>query len=310
MGTGTSGRLWSTVDDCSLDSNASLTLWTTLTLFLSQGVSYALRDVPDNIPRRLNIPNTWDDGRTWKSARDMGEVDGWLIAASIVPGIIIAVLYYFDHNISSKLAQQKEYHLKKPPAYHYDFLLLALMTVMCGLLGLPPANGAIPQSPMHTKSLASLKKQLRKRASKIENKKMKISKSTPDLTHLHHTLQQAEIQENAEMTTPMHKASSAQELTAIEKFSNSIPPTPPPASSNADIYSEMNVPAVEVCPWGRCTTVDVAFLDLGQGAATVEFNSVCFSWSLPRTDSNAAGNPQVCSVGILCLHGDCEFAWK
>ena len=114
-----------------------------------------MKGAPSNIPRRLNIPNTWDEDKTWKSARDLGEVDGWLIAASIVPGAIIAVLYYFDHNISSKLAQQKEYHLKKPPAYHYDFLLLAVMTVLCGLLGLPPANGAIPQSPMHTKSLAS-----------------------------------------------------------------------------------------------------------------------------------------------------------
>ncbi|GER55148.1 HCO3- transporter family [Striga asiatica] len=33
-------------------------------------------------------------------------------------------------------------------------------TLMCGLLGIPPSNGVIPQSPMHTKSLATLKHQL------------------------------------------------------------------------------------------------------------------------------------------------------
>lgn len=32
---------------------------------------------------------------------------------------------------------------------------------MCGLIGIPPANGVIPQSPMHTKSLATLKHQVR-----------------------------------------------------------------------------------------------------------------------------------------------------
>jgi len=29
--------------------------------------------------------------------------------------------------------------------------------LICGLLGLPPSNGVLPQSPMHTKSLSVLK---------------------------------------------------------------------------------------------------------------------------------------------------------
>ncbi|GAB2223417.1 hypothetical protein Drorol1_Dr00017558, partial [Drosera rotundifolia] len=51
-------------------------------------------------------------------------------------------------------------NLKKPSSYHYDLLLLGFLTILCGLLGLPPSNGVIPQSPMHTKSLATLKHQL------------------------------------------------------------------------------------------------------------------------------------------------------
>ena len=35
-----------------------------------------------------------------------------------------------------------------------------MQTLMCGLLGIPPSNGVIPQSPMHTKSLATLKYQV------------------------------------------------------------------------------------------------------------------------------------------------------
>ena len=33
-------------------------------------------------------------------------------------------------------------------------------TLLCGLLGLPPSNGVLPQAPMHTKSLATLKRQV------------------------------------------------------------------------------------------------------------------------------------------------------
>ncbi|KAF3778091.1 putative boron transporter 3 [Nymphaea thermarum] len=35
-----------------------------------------------------------------------------------------------------------------------------IKTLLCGLIGVPPSNGVIPQSPMHTKSLATLKHQL------------------------------------------------------------------------------------------------------------------------------------------------------
>jgi hypothetical protein len=63
------------------------------------------------------------------------------------------VLFFFDHNVSSQLAQTEDFNLKKPPAYHYDFFLVGVITLIMGLCGMPPPNGAIPQSPMHTRSL-------------------------------------------------------------------------------------------------------------------------------------------------------------
>ncbi|KAK4759223.1 hypothetical protein SAY87_022354 [Trapa incisa] len=82
------------------------------------------------------------------------------ILGAFILATMIAVLYYFDHSVASQLAQQKEFNLRKPPSFHYDLLLLGFLTILCGLLGLPPSNGVIPQSPMHTKSLATLKHQL------------------------------------------------------------------------------------------------------------------------------------------------------
>ncbi|CAN1196406.1 Boron transporter 1 [Linum perenne] len=118
--------------------------------------------VPKGIPRRLFSPNPWSPGAydNWTVIREMMDVPVVYIVGAFVPATMIAVLYYFDHSVASQLAQQKEFNLRKPSSYHYDLLLLGFLTLLCGLLGIPPSNGVIPQSPMHTKSLATLKQQL------------------------------------------------------------------------------------------------------------------------------------------------------
>ncbi|KAF6174061.1 hypothetical protein GIB67_020243 [Kingdonia uniflora] len=69
-------------------------------------------------------------------------------------------LYFFDHSVASQLAQQEEFNLKKPSASHNGILLLGFMVLLCGLIGIPPSNGVLPQSPMHTKSFVVLKRQV------------------------------------------------------------------------------------------------------------------------------------------------------
>ncbi|CAL5321248.1 unnamed protein product [Camellia sinensis] len=91
---------------------------------------------------------------------DMAKVPLAYIFAAFIPAVMIARLYFFDHSVASQMAQQKEFNLKNSSAYHYDIILLGFMTLLCGLIGLPPSNGVIPQSLMHTKSLAALKRKL------------------------------------------------------------------------------------------------------------------------------------------------------
>ncbi|KAL8139413.1 hypothetical protein V2J09_005434 [Rumex salicifolius] len=121
--------------------------------------------VPSGVPRRLFSPLPWQSPSLehWTVIKDMGKVPPGYIFAAIIPAIMIAGLYFFDHSVASQLAQQKEFNLKNPSAYHYDILLLGFMTLLCGLIGLPPSNGVLPQSPMHTKSLATLKRQIIRR---------------------------------------------------------------------------------------------------------------------------------------------------
>jgi boron transporter len=62
--------------------------------------------------------------------QDLFSVPPAYIFGAILPAFMVAGLYFFDHSVDSQLAQQKEYNLKKPSAYHYDILVLGF--VVCG----------------------------------------------------------------------------------------------------------------------------------------------------------------------------------
>lgn len=67
--------------------------------------------------------------------------------------ILLTFLFYFDHNVSSLMCQLKQFPLKKPASFHWDFMLLGLTTGVAGIIGIPAPNGLIPQAPLHTSSL-------------------------------------------------------------------------------------------------------------------------------------------------------------
>ena len=46
------------------------------------------------------------------------------------------VLFVFDHNVSSIMAQSKEFKLQKGSAYHLDFFVLGICIVVTGVLGI------------------------------------------------------------------------------------------------------------------------------------------------------------------------------
>ena len=75
------------------------------------------------------------------------------IFISIIPGAIITMLFYFDHEISSIICTLDRYGTKKPGGFAWDIVLLGTTTAICGILGIPPANGLLPQAPLHSESL-------------------------------------------------------------------------------------------------------------------------------------------------------------
>jgi hypothetical protein len=68
-------------------------------------------------------------------------------------GFLMMLLFYYDHNVSSLTAQARQFPLKKPAGFHWDFFLLGCTCFVGGILGLPLPNGLVPQAPVHTDSL-------------------------------------------------------------------------------------------------------------------------------------------------------------
>lgn len=112
--------------------------------------------VPRRVPR-FSLTALADSAAS--AAPAMADVrDGWLVAAALVPGSVVAALFFFDHNVSSRMSHDACGHpLAKPTAFDLDLLVCAIMTLALGLCGLPPTNGVIPQTPIMARSLLLLR---------------------------------------------------------------------------------------------------------------------------------------------------------
>ena len=75
----------------------------------------------------------------------------WVFVALPI-GILLTLLFYYDHNVSSLTAQAKHFPLTKPAGFHWDFFLLGCTCIVSGIIGLPLPNGLVPQAPVHTDS--------------------------------------------------------------------------------------------------------------------------------------------------------------
>ncbi|KAG6887776.1 hypothetical protein C0992_010785 [Termitomyces sp. T32_za158] len=100
-------------------------------------------------------------GREWLVR--FWQLEGKWVGIALPFGFVLWILFFFDHNVSSLMAQSSDFPLRKPPGFHWDFFLLGITTFLAGILGLPAPNGLIPQAPIHTTSLLVMGHPLEKR---------------------------------------------------------------------------------------------------------------------------------------------------
>lgn len=99
------------------------------------------------VPRQFGTTS----GRVWLV--ELSALPTWAVFAAVIPGLITTLLFFFDHNVSSIMAQSRAFKLKHSPTFHWDFFVVGVCLLVSGLLGIPPTNGLIPQAPLHVKSL-------------------------------------------------------------------------------------------------------------------------------------------------------------
>eukprot|EP00931_Biecheleriopsis_adriatica_P086708 TRINITY_DN6131_c0_g1_i2.p1 TRINITY_DN6131_c0_g1~~TRINITY_DN6131_c0_g1_i2.p1 ORF type:complete len:604 (-),score=87.05 TRINITY_DN6131_c0_g1_i2:34-1845(-) len=110
----------------------------------------------DGPPFRVPVEAHWGSpAGDFTALAKIGDVPGWAIAAALVPAFLLTVLFYVDQNLSAMMACGGGGLCKvsTPEAFNFEFLLLGVSVLICGLLGLPASSGLIPQNPMHTRAL-------------------------------------------------------------------------------------------------------------------------------------------------------------
>ncbi|XP_022891654.1 boron transporter 1-like [Olea europaea var. sylvestris] len=113
---------------------------------------------------------------------EMLDVPPLYIVGAFIPATMIAVLYLLPPP-------------PLPPNLTISFY--SDQVILCGLVGIPPSNGVIPQSPMHTKSLATLKHQLLR--NKLVSTARNSMRKNANLSQLYRNMQEA----YNEMQTPL-----------------------------------------------------------------------------------------------------------
>ncbi|MFV8315726.1 sodium bicarbonate transporter family protein [Mycobacterium sp. 23] len=91
-------------------------------------------------------------GRPWLV--DMFSVPVWLILACLGPAILVTVLLFLDQNITTRLVNSPSHALRKGGGYHLDLAVVAVITAVCSVFGLPWIVAATVHSLNHVKSLA------------------------------------------------------------------------------------------------------------------------------------------------------------
>lgn len=81
------------------------------------------------------------------------DAPAWVIAASILPALLLTILIWTNQNITARLANSPDNKLTKGPAYHWDIAVMGVLVALMSLFGLPWVVAAVVRSLNHVKSL-------------------------------------------------------------------------------------------------------------------------------------------------------------
>ncbi|XP_053295186.1 anion exchange protein 3 [Pleuronectes platessa] len=132
-----------------------------ISILVSVLLDYA---ITDTYTQKLNVPSgfsvTSPEKRGWfiSPFGDKQPFPAWMMAASIVPALLVFILIFMETQITSLIVSKKERHLVKGSGFHLDLLLIVTLGAFCPLFGLPWLTAATVRSVTHVNALTVMSK--------------------------------------------------------------------------------------------------------------------------------------------------------
>jgi hypothetical protein len=126
----------------------SVIIWTVVANLLKGPLDMQLKPLP--VPAEFSPTNP--QGRAW-FVEGLG-ASGTCVWVGAIAAIPLFFLNFIDQNVTTLLTHTPERKLKKGGAFHYNLLLLGILTILLPLFGCPVIVGALPHSPQFADALA------------------------------------------------------------------------------------------------------------------------------------------------------------
>ncbi|XP_036377470.1 anion exchange protein 2b [Megalops cyprinoides] len=132
-----------------------------IAIFIMVLVDYSIRDT---YTQKLSVPHgfsvTSPDKRSWviNPLGSSGEFPIWMMAASILPALLVFILIFMETQITTLIVSKKERMLVKGSGFHLDLLVIVALGGTSALFGLPWMAAATVRSVTHANALTVMSK--------------------------------------------------------------------------------------------------------------------------------------------------------
>ncbi|XP_065132605.1 anion exchange protein 2a isoform X1 [Paramisgurnus dabryanus] len=120
--------------------------------------------IKDTYTQKLSVPDgfsvTSPEKRGWiiNPLGSDGQFPIWMMAASILPAMLVYILIFMETQITTLIVSKKERMLVKGSGFHLDLLIIVAAGGISALFGLPWLTGATVRSVTHANSLTVMSK--------------------------------------------------------------------------------------------------------------------------------------------------------
>ncbi|XP_068605085.1 anion exchange protein 2a [Brachionichthys hirsutus] len=120
--------------------------------------------VEDAYTQKLSVPSGFSvsspEKRGWliSPLGSDGQFPVWMMAASVLPALLVFILIFMESQITALIVSKKERMLVKGTGFHLDLLLIVVVGGVSALFGLPWLSAATVRSVTHTNALTVMSK--------------------------------------------------------------------------------------------------------------------------------------------------------